>query len=87
MLAMQSSTLPPNVASASNNASGNALGPRTLSTGQIRPNGSSDNISNGANTSSTGGVARHQEENAQEKLRRLMDLPATDDLEWTRQDR
>ncbi len=28
-----------------------------------------------------------QEENAQEKLRRLMDLPATDDLEWARQDR
>ena len=26
-------------------------------------------------------------ENAQDKLRRLMDLPATDDLEWTRQDR
>ncbi len=25
--------------------------------------------------------------NAQEKMRRLMDLPATDDLEWTRQDR
>ena len=25
--------------------------------------------------------------NAQEKMRRLMDLPATDDLEWTRHDR
>lgn len=25
--------------------------------------------------------------NAQEKMKRLMDLPATDDLEWTRHDR
>ncbi len=28
-----------------------------------------------------------QQPNAQEKMRRLMDLPATDDLEWTRHDR
>ena len=25
--------------------------------------------------------------NAQEKMKRLMDLPATDDLDWTRHDR
>ena len=32
------------------------------------------------------GLERHSG-NAQEKMRRLMDLPATDDLEWTRHDR
>ena len=36
----------------------------------------------GSSSSSEGGRG-----NAQEKMRRLMDLPATDDLEWTRHDR
>ena len=47
----------------------------------------SDHTTSSASESATGGVIPRQEENAQEKLRRLMDLPATDDLEWTRQDR
>jgi hypothetical protein len=34
-----------------------------------------------------GGGAEDRSANAQEKMRRLMDLPATDDLEWTRHDR
>ena len=71
MLAMQSSNLPPNVTAG---ASANISNSRGLSASQILDN------------ASTIGVPR-QEENAQEKLRRLMDLPATDDLEWTRQDR
>jgi hypothetical protein len=75
MLAMQSSNLPPNVtAGASANSVANISNSRGLSASQILDN------------ASTIGVPR-QEENAQEKLRRLMDLPATDDLEWTRQDR
>ena len=75
MLAMQSSNLPHNVTTAtSTNSVGNMSSSRGSSASQIREN------------ESTVGVPR-QEENAQEKLRRLMDLPATDDLEWTRQDR
>ena len=75
MLAMQSSIIPPNVSSSSTNSGGNSSS-RGASTNQIRDN-----------ESSTGLVPPRQEENAQEKLRRLMDLPATDDLEWSRQDR
>ena len=75
MLAMQSSNLPPNVTSGTSaNSVGNASNTRGLTASQILDH------------ASTIGVPR-QEENAQEKLRRLMDLPATDDLEWTRQDR
>ena len=76
MLAMQSSILPPNVAATSVNSVGNISSSRGASANQLR---NSD--------SSTGITPPRQEENAQEKLRRLMDLPATDDLEWTRQDR
>ena len=76
MLAMQSSILPPNVAATSVNSVGNISSSRGASANQLR---NAD--------SSTGITPPRQEENAQEKLRRLMDLPATDDLEWTRQDR
>ena len=76
MLAMQSSILPPKVAATSVNSVGNVSSSRGSSANQLRNA-----------ESSTGITPPRQEENAQEKLRRLMDLPATDDLEWTRQDR
>ena len=76
MLAMQSSILPPNVSGSSTNISGSIGSLRGTSTNQTRDS-----------ESFTGLTPPRQEENAQEKLRRLMDLPATDDLEWSRQDR
>ena len=76
MLAMQSSNLPSNV----NSTVGSSFGAMSSSRG-------SSEIHSRNTESSTGAALPRQEENAQEKLRRLMDLPATDDLEWTRQDR
>ena len=46
------------------------------------PLSSWEGLEGGGSSSSEGGRG-----NAQEKMRRLMDLPATDDLEWTRHDR
>ena len=76
MLAMQSSNLPSNV----NSAVGSSYGDMSRSRGSAE-------IHSRSVEPSAGAALPRQEENAQEKLRRLMDLPATDDLEWTRQDR
>ena len=76
MLAMQSSILPTNISGSSTNVAGSIGSLRGTSTNQMRDS-----------ETSTGLTPPRQEENAQEKLRRLMDLPATDDLEWSRQDR
>ena len=76
MLAMQSSILPTNISGSSTNVGGSIGSLRGTSTNQMRDS-----------ESATGATPPRQEENAQEKLRRLMDLPATDDLEWSRQDR
>ena len=41
----------------------------------------------GRSEASWPGWDNNETSNAQEKMKRLMDLPATDDLEWTRHDR
>ena len=85
MLAMQSSHhLPSNVTSSSSTSTS-----QSTPIGNLLSNsrGSSSTNTNRENEPTPGLPMPRQEENAQEKLRRLMDLPATDDLEWTRQDR
>ena len=102
MLAMQSGNLPPHVVSTSSgpnalHVGGGARGGGGSSSHFARFSGRSDSTGHQAiggngnveDSSSVNvvGASHRPQENAQEKLRRLMDLPATDDLEWSRQDR
>ena len=90
MLAMQSSNLHPTVSSTSSAVShaGSSRGSGGANP-FLRSVSRSDNSNvSGSSSEVTRATGPHRhEENAQEKLRRLMDLPATDDLDWTRQDR